>query len=161
MGAAFGRRSFSGRRASLARLLCRTAAVGLDEGCSFCTAGDDRIAGVRRGDPVRPVFMGDRATGGKNDGRRALTDRRKSAGPGAFPIRSSSKLHSGRGCRIHTLVHRHALRPHNRVIPILCHVDSYRRSLGRSLGRREDTVYFFHAIFIASIFFERNAGPSS
>lgn len=37
---------------------------GLEEGWSLRGIGDERNAGVRRGEPVRPVFMGDRATGG-------------------------------------------------------------------------------------------------
>lgn len=37
---------------------------GLEDGCSRCGLWEDRKPGVLRGEPVSPVFMGERATGG-------------------------------------------------------------------------------------------------
>lgn len=71
------------RRESLLELL---PSDGLDEGRSRCGLWEERNPGVLRGDPVMPVFVGDRATGGGRRGvREPLRPLRKSAGPGPLP----------------------------------------------------------------------------
>lgn len=72
------------RRDSPFALLSPFPSDGLDRGCCRCGLADGRKPGVLRGEPVRPVFRGDRAIGGGKYDPRLLF--RKSAGPGPLPI---------------------------------------------------------------------------
>jgi hypothetical protein len=80
-------RGDTSRRVSPLALPSPLPSDGLEERMSRCGLGEDRKPGVRRGDPLKPDFMGDRATGGgRKDARPPFVPLKKSAGPSPLPV---------------------------------------------------------------------------